>query len=66
MMTVQKFVQFIRAGDWWIYKLAPILASGMATASVMGLSLFTLWPALLLILAAITLVAVFASLIRDS
>lgn len=64
-MTVQKFVQFIRAGDWWIYKLAPILASGMATASVMGLSLFTLWPALLLILAVITLVAVFASLIND-
>jgi 4-hydroxybenzoate polyprenyltransferase len=55
----------IRAHDWWAYKVAMILGTAYATAAHLGVSPASQWPSLLFLVAALVLVAMFASLIND-
>ncbi len=55
----------IRAHDWWTYKVAMILATGYATAIELAVSPARLWSTWLFLVAALVLVAMFASLIND-
>ncbi|GAA4363673.1 hypothetical protein GCM10023185_32610 [Hymenobacter saemangeumensis] len=54
-----------RAGEWWAYKFAPILATAYATATLAGRSIGPLLPRLLLLLLALTVGATYVSLIND-
>ena len=54
-----------RAGDWWEYKLLPILAVFYATALYLGVSLASLWPAALIFLGAVVPGAVYVSIVND-
>ena len=55
----------MRAGEWWEYKIAPILALFYATALLAGASLLALAPTLLLLLAALVPGAVYVSVLND-
>jgi 4-hydroxybenzoate polyprenyltransferase len=55
----------IRAVDWWEYKLSPIFATIYATAFLLNISIITLWPLLLLALAALVPGAAYVSVIND-
>lgn len=65
MRFLQRLAILVRAGDWWIYKVSPIVATGVATSIVLGKSPVSMIATLALLLASISLVAVFASLIND-
>jgi 4-hydroxybenzoate polyprenyltransferase len=54
-----------RAGEWWEYKIAPILAFFYATAFLVEAPLLALAPALLLLLAALVPGAVYVSVLND-
>lgn len=60
-----KLPQTIRAADWWEFKLSPILATVYATALLLGIPVHTLWPLLLLALAALVPGAAYVSVIND-
>ena len=55
----------IRASEWWGYKLAPVLGTAYATAYVSKLSMISLWPVVLLTLAALAPCAAYVSVIND-
>ncbi|HEX8719437.1 MAG TPA: UbiA family prenyltransferase [Pyrinomonadaceae bacterium] len=55
----------VRAGEWWEFKLSPILATAYATAFLLNLSIASLWPALLLSLAALVPGAAYVSVLND-
>ncbi|MDQ3917119.1 MAG: UbiA family prenyltransferase, partial [Acidobacteriota bacterium] len=57
--------QTVRAAEWWEFKLSPILATAYATAFLLNLSITSLWPALLLALAALVPGAAYVSVIND-
>ncbi len=54
-----------RAAEWWEYKLSPVLATAYATAFLLKISIISLWPALLLALAALASCAAYVSVIND-
>jgi len=51
--------------EWWDYKLAPVLGIAYATAYVSKLSMISLWPVILLTLAALAPCAAYVSVIND-
>lgn len=55
----------MRAGEWWEYKIAPILAVFYATSLLAGASILSLVPSLLLLLAALVPGAVYVSVLND-
>lgn len=57
--------QTIRALDWWEHKLSPLFATIYATAFLLNLSVASLWPLLLLALAALAPGAAYVSVIND-
>jgi 4-hydroxybenzoate polyprenyltransferase len=57
-------MQSVRASEWWIL-LSPMFAALYATAYQLKLSILSLWPQLLLALAAIVSLAGYVSLIND-
>jgi hypothetical protein len=54
-----------RSGEWWEYKLVPIFAIFYATALRTGVSLWTLWPAALILVGALVPGAVYVSILND-
>jgi 4-hydroxybenzoate polyprenyltransferase len=57
--------QTIRAVEWWEYKLSPIFATLYATAFLLNLSVFSLWPVLIVVLVALIPGAAYVSVIND-
>jgi 4-hydroxybenzoate polyprenyltransferase len=55
----------IRAVEWWEYKLSPLFASIYATAYLLSVSVFSLWPLLVLALVALVSCATYVSVIND-
>jgi len=55
----------VRAGEWWEYKLAPILAAFYATALTLQVPVSSLWPAALVLLLALVPGAAYVSVIND-
>jgi hypothetical protein len=55
----------IRAGEWWEFKLVPILTLFYGTALYLQAPLLSLWPAVVSLLAALAPGAVFVSAIND-
>jgi 4-hydroxybenzoate polyprenyltransferase len=55
----------VRAGEWWEYKLAPILAAFYATALTLQVPVSTLWAAALTLLLALVPGAAYVSVIND-
>ena len=57
--------QVVRAGEWWSYKLSPILAAFYATAFILGVPVTSLWQAALTLLVALIPGAAYVSVIND-
>ncbi|MET0626015.1 MAG: hypothetical protein ABW250_23980, partial [Pyrinomonadaceae bacterium] len=57
--------QTIRAVDWWEFKLSPIFAIIYATALLLNVPVASLWPLLLLALAALVPGAAYVSVLND-
>jgi 4-hydroxybenzoate polyprenyltransferase len=55
----------LRAGEWWDYKLVPILTFFYATAFLLGVSVSQLWSAVLLLLLSLLPGAAYVSVIND-
>lgn len=55
----------VRAGEWWTYKLVPLLGIFYLTVLQSGGSLMERWPNLLLLLGALASGAAFVSLLND-
>jgi hypothetical protein len=55
----------IRAGEWWEYKLVPIVGLFYATAVLLGVPVASLWAAALILLLALAPGAAWVSLIND-
>jgi 4-hydroxybenzoate polyprenyltransferase len=55
----------MRAGEWWEYKIAPILTLFYATSLLAGASILSAAPSLLLLLAALVPGAVYVSVLND-
>jgi 1,4-dihydroxy-2-naphthoate octaprenyltransferase len=60
-----RLAEVARAGEWWEYKLVPILAIFYAAALHAGAPLTELWFAALSLLAAIVPGAIYVSLVND-
>ena len=54
-----------RAGEWWEYKLIPIVAVFYATALHLGVPISSLWPAALALLGALVPGAIYVSVVND-
>ncbi len=54
-----------RPGDWWEFKIPPLLATAYATALLLHVSFGQLWPLLLLLLFALLPGAAYVSVIND-
>ena len=57
--------RIVRAVEWWEFKLSPIFATAYATALLLNVSIASLWPLLLLALAALVPGAAYVSVIND-
>src|SRR6185503_20264135 len=55
----------VRAGEWWEYKLAPILGVFYATAFTLHVPLTSLWRSALVTLLALAPGAAYVSVIND-
>lgn len=55
----------VRAGEWWEYKLAPILAAFYATALTLQVPVSSLWASALTLLLALVPGAAYVSVIND-
>ena len=55
----------MRAGEWWEFKLLPVLATGYATAFLLKTSIISLWPQLVVALVALAVCAADASVVND-
>ncbi|HUO85252.1 MAG TPA: UbiA family prenyltransferase [Thermoanaerobaculia bacterium] len=64
-MVRARVVEIIRAGEWWEYKLVPILAAFYATALMLRVPVVSLWPAALILLLALIPGAAWVSVIND-
>jgi 4-hydroxybenzoate polyprenyltransferase len=54
-----------RPGDWWEFKIPPLLATAYATALLLHVSFQQLWPLLLLLLFALLPGAAYVSVLND-
>ncbi|HEY5721462.1 MAG TPA: UbiA family prenyltransferase [Allosphingosinicella sp.] len=63
--TLSRLGAIVRAGEWWEYKLVPILGLFYATAILIGAPVASLWPAALTLLLALAPGAAWVSLIND-
>jgi 1,4-dihydroxy-2-naphthoate octaprenyltransferase len=59
------FARDVRAGEWWTFKIVPILAIFYLTALREGGAIIARWPTLLLLLGGLAAGAAFVSLIND-
>jgi 4-hydroxybenzoate polyprenyltransferase len=55
----------VRAGEWWEYKLVPIVSAFYATAVVLGVPLVELWPAAVMMLLSLLPGAAYVSVVND-
>jgi 1,4-dihydroxy-2-naphthoate octaprenyltransferase len=55
----------VRAGEWWDYKLVPLLTAFYATVALLDRPVASLWPAALTLLLALVPGAAFVSLLND-
>jgi len=62
---MKKILRIIRSGEWWEYKLSPLLAIGYATALLNSASVYRVAPWLLLILISTIVGATYVSVIND-
>lgn len=62
---VKKILQIIRSGEWWEYKLAPLLAIAYATDLISGVPLVRVFPHLILLFLGVLVGAVYVSIIND-
>jgi hypothetical protein len=62
---VKRLLAIARAGDWWEHKLAPIAATGYATAHVAHVRPLAVADRLALAVGALGIAAVFASVVND-
>jgi 1,4-dihydroxy-2-naphthoate octaprenyltransferase len=60
-----RLTEVIRAGEWWEYKLVPIVSAFYATAVMLHVPVITLWPAALMILLSMVPGAAYVSVIND-
>jgi 4-hydroxybenzoate polyprenyltransferase len=60
-----KLSQTVRASDWWEFKLSPMFATIYATALILKIPIISLWPLLILALAALVPGAAYVSVIND-
>src|SRR5687768_15009059 len=60
-----RFLEIVRAGEWWEYKLSPIFATFYATALLLGVPVVSLWPAALTLLLALVPGAAYVSVVND-
>jgi 4-hydroxybenzoate polyprenyltransferase len=60
-----RITETIRAVEWWEYKLSPLFATLYATAYLLSVSVFSLWPLLVLALVALVSCAAYVSVIND-
>jgi 4-hydroxybenzoate polyprenyltransferase len=58
-------VASVRAGEWWDYKLVPLLTAFYATVALLDRPIASLWPAALMLLLALVPGAAFVSLLND-
>ena len=63
---MKKVKEAVRAAEWWEYKLAPILGTFYATAFLIREPITTLWPAALMLFAALVPGAAFVSVLNDA
>ncbi|AIZ62617.1 hypothetical protein PK28_01045 [Hymenobacter sp. DG25B] len=61
----QSVVAVARADEWWAYKFSPLLATFYASACVAGVAIWPLLGHLLLLLLALTIGAIYVSLLND-
>ena len=61
----QNIIALVRAKEWWSYKLAPVLGTAYAIASIANISLISLWSTFLFMLVALVIGASYASLINN-
>ena len=57
--------RIVRAGEWWDYKLVPILALFYATALSLEVPVASLWPGVLALLLSLIPGAAYVSLVND-
>ncbi len=55
----------VRAGEWWDYKLVPLLTAFYATVALLDRPIASVWPAALTLLLALVPGAAFVSLLND-
>jgi 4-hydroxybenzoate polyprenyltransferase len=60
-----RITRVIRAGEWWEFKLVPILALFYGTALLLHTPIASLWPALVMVLLALAPGAAYVSVIND-
>lgn len=63
--ALERLLSVARAGEWWEFKLVPLVALFYATGLFLGTPLLPLWPSLLLLLAALLPGAVWVSVLND-
>ncbi len=62
---IKQLITTTRPADWWEHKLTPMLATGFATAFLLGEPLLRSWSAFLLALVAVIPGAAYVSLVND-
>lgn len=60
-----RWIASVRAGEWWDYKLVPLLTAFYATVALLDRPIASLWPAVLALLLALVPGAAFVSLLND-
>ena len=65
LRTGQVASKVARAGEWWGYKVAAVLATGYATAGLLNQPLWPLAPHLLLLMVSLTAGAIYVSVLND-
>ncbi|HEY0257851.1 MAG TPA: UbiA family prenyltransferase [Candidatus Methylacidiphilales bacterium] len=65
MRRITEYLACARPGDWWEFKIPPLLATAYATALFLHVSFQHLWPLLLLLLFALLPGAAYVSLLND-
>jgi 4-hydroxybenzoate polyprenyltransferase len=62
---ISRFLEPLRAGEWWEHKLAPMLGTGYMTAFHLRVSLLDLWPTFVAALVGVAAAAAYVSLVND-
>jgi 4-hydroxybenzoate polyprenyltransferase len=57
--------RIVRAVQWWDYKLVPVVSIFYATVFTQQVSLFAVWPTVVVLLVALAAAAAYVSLIND-